>query len=97
VLDWNTIIIAFISSGGITAIIFKLLDYLGKKKAERDLLVAIGGDALIRIMRERLKEGCTDVATHRFCEKIYKAYKSLGGNDLVDTLWQQYQKLKIID
>ena len=100
-IDWSTVLICLIGSGGISTILFKLFDLISKRKHKKDdlqesrdaLLVLLAWDALIRIMRECIASGCMSISKRQFCDKIYKAYKNLGGNDVVDTLWAQCHEL----
>lgn len=105
-LDWNTIIVLFgsiIGSGGFAAIVVKIIDVREKRKNKKDdiqqsrdiILMGLAASDLIRIMQDEIRKGETDMYTRKHVDKLYKAYKILNGNGIVDSLYSAYIMLKI--
>jgi hypothetical protein len=104
-MDWTLlgIILAFLGGTGVSTIIVKIIDVKSKKKDCRDatqiardtILVCLSAESLIRLMQECLHKGYMDIHQRRFCEKLYGAYKALGGNDIVDSLYEQCKELSL--
>jgi hypothetical protein len=101
-MDWN-ILLAFLGGSGVSAIIVKLIDIKSNKKEKRseiqiardDVLMGLSASRLIEVMQECIKNKEIDIHQYKHCSKLYKAYKILGGNDLVDDLWRRVQDLPI--
>jgi hypothetical protein len=104
-MDWNAIIIAVLSSGTVTTMFIKWLEYRNKKKDCRDerqkardtLLVYLAAARQIEIMQKCLAENSICISDFNYCTEVYSAYKSLGGNHLVDELWNKCKTLEITD
>lgn len=97
------VVIAIVSSSGIAAVVVKLIDVFSNRRSKRDamqeardtILVSIAGDNQIRVMHACLNDGFMTLPQRRWCEKLHKAYKVLGGNDIVDSLWEQCKELPL--
>jgi hypothetical protein len=104
-MDWTAIgiILAFLGGSGVSTIIVKIIDLKSKKKdcrdavqiARDDVLMALSSWRLVDIMQDCISYNEIDIHTYKHCAKLYKAYKILGGNDLVDDLWKRCQELPI--
>ena len=102
-IDWTTIIVALISSSGLATIIVNVMNIRNNKKDKRntlqiardDIMVALAGNTQINIMERCLCNGYMTISERKYCDKLHKAYKALGGNDIVDSLWEQCLDLPI--
>ncbi len=102
-IDWTIIIVAIIGSGGLSTVIVKLMEIRSNKKDKRnalqiardDIMVCLAGNTQIEIMERCLYKGFMTISERKYCDKLHKAYKALGGNDIVDSLWDQCLELPI--
>lgn len=100
-IDWTTVLIAIFSSGGIATVLVKYMELRNCKKTKLDatqhardiVLISISAEILIARMESCIKKGYMDMHDRRFCQKLHDAYKILGGNDIVDALYDQCLEL----
>lgn len=94
------IIVAVITSGTLSTLITLLYNVWHDKKVRKDSLheglQALLYDRLKYLCKSYIKAGEISVNDLEDLQRMYNAYKKLGGNGFIDGLMNEVKKLKII-
>lgn len=72
-----------------------ILNRLKDNKRQDAMLLALGRYRLMIECEAALEQGFITPAQYETISELYKAYKGLGGNHLIEALYQRTTKLKI--
>lgn len=89
------IIVAVISSGGMTALVTTLLNRISKGDPTKIALRLLLQDKLEFLCLKYLDQGSISYTKKKFLKSCYRCYKSLGGNGDMEDLMALVDKLEI--